>query len=111
MLGCVGGDQALPGGGATDVSGADEQNVQIDSFAEGELAVMSVANEIYGLLQYFSTSSTVDSIFARLEAPKTIDSTLGNEVTHATASSGWIAPEAKTDIAMARNFRLFRASM
>jgi hypothetical protein len=35
MLGCVGGCESLPGGGATDVSGTDEQNVQNDSFASG----------------------------------------------------------------------------
>ena len=37
-----------------------------------------------------------------LDAPKTIDSMFGCAQTHSIASSGGIAPEAKTDIAIAR---------
>ena len=60
--------------------------------------------------QNLSTSSFVLRILERLDAPKTIASMLGWEQAHSIASFGGIAPDAKTDIAMARNLRLLSAS-
>ena len=45
-------------------------------------------------------------MFSRLDAPKTIDSMFGCSQTHSRASRGGIAPDAKTDIATARNWRV-----
>ena len=47
----------------------------------------------------------------RLEAPKTIASMLGCPHTHSNASRGGTAPEANTDIAMARNGRFSRVAV
>ena len=60
--------------------------------------------------QCSATSSRVPRMFALLEAPKTIDCTFGWPHTHSIASSGGIAPEAKTDIATARKRRSRRAA-
>src|SRR6478752_2692602 len=60
--------------------------------------------------QYRSASDTVDSMLARLDAPKTIDSIRGMEASHSIASAGGTAPEANTDIAIARNRRVCKAS-
>jgi hypothetical protein len=49
------------------------------------------------------TSSRVRRTFAALEAPKTIARTFGWAQTHSMASSAGIAPDANTDIAIARN--------
>ena len=55
--------------------------------------------------QWRATSSRVCLMFRALEAPNTIASTFGCAQTHSIASSGGIAPEANTDIAIARNRR------
>ena len=60
--------------------------------------------------QWRSTSSRVERMLRALEAPKTIERTLGSEQTHSIASCGGIAPEAKTDIAIARKRRSRSAS-
>ncbi len=60
--------------------------------------------------QQRSTSSRVERMLRALEAPKTIERTLGSEQTHSIASCGGIAPEAKTDIAIARKRRSRSAS-
>lgn len=56
-------------------------------------------------LQYFATSSPVLRIFALLEAPNTMDAMFGCAQTHSIASLGGMAPDAYTDIAIARNWR------
>lgn len=53
--------------------------------------------------QYRSTNSLVFRIFPRLDAPNTIDAMFGCWQTHSIASRGGMAPDANTDMAMARN--------
>ena len=47
----------------------------------------------------------------RLDAPKTMDSMFGCEATYSMASSGGMAPEARTDIAIARNAALAQRAL
>ena len=48
-------------------------------------------------------------MFARLEAPNTIDSMFGSAHTHSIASRGGMAPEASTDMAIGAERPLARA--
>lgn len=54
--------------------------------------------------QNWSTSARVEAMLAWLDAPNTIDSMFGCAQTHSMASRAGMAPEAKTDIAIARNW-------